>query len=54
MAQGRSNAGIAKQLWVTEGTVEKHVHSILGKLSLPKNEDDHQRVLAVLAFLDTR
>jgi DNA-binding NarL/FixJ family response regulator len=54
VAQGRSNAGIAKQLWVTEGTVEKHVHSILGKLSLPKTEDDHQRVLAVLAFLDTR
>jgi DNA-binding NarL/FixJ family response regulator len=54
VAQGRSNAGIAKQLWVAEGTVEKHVHSILAKLSLPKTEDDHQRVLAVLAFLDTR
>ncbi len=54
VAQGRSNAGIAKQLWVAEGTVEKHVHSILGKLSLPKTEDDHQRVLAVLAFLETR
>ena len=54
MAQGRSNAGIAKQLWVAEGTVEKHVHSILGKLSLPETEDDHRRVLAVLAFLDTR
>ena len=54
VAQGRSNAGIAKQLWVAEGTVEKHVHSILGKLSLPKTEDDHQRVLAVLAFLNTR
>src|SRR3954454_21831209 len=54
VAQGRSNAGIAKQLWVTEGTVENHVRSILGKLSLPKTEDDHRRVLAVLAFLDTR
>jgi DNA-binding NarL/FixJ family response regulator len=54
MAQGRSNAGIAKQLWVTEGTVEKHVHSILGKLSLPESQDDHRRVLAVLAFLDAR
>ena len=54
MAQGRSNAGIAKRLWVTEGTVERHVHSILGKLSLPKTEDDHRRVLAVLAFFDTR
>jgi DNA-binding NarL/FixJ family response regulator len=54
MAQGRSNAGIAKHLWVTEGTVEKHVHSILGKLSLPESQDDHRRVLAVLAFLDAR
>jgi DNA-binding NarL/FixJ family response regulator len=54
MAQGRSNAGIAKQLWVTEGTVEKHVHSILGKLSLASTHSDHRRVLAVLAFLDAR
>jgi DNA-binding NarL/FixJ family response regulator len=54
MAEGRSNAGIAKELWVTEGTVEKHVHSILGKLPLPKTEDDHRRVLAVLAFLEAR
>jgi DNA-binding NarL/FixJ family response regulator len=54
MAQGRSNAGIAKQLVVTEGTVEKHVHSILGKLSLPDTGDDHRRVLAVLTFLDAR
>jgi serine/threonine-protein kinase PknK len=52
MAEGRSNAGIAHKLFVTEGTVEKHVHSILGKLSLPETEDDHRRVLAVLAFLD--
>jgi DNA-binding NarL/FixJ family response regulator len=54
MAEGRSNAGIAHQLWVTEGTVEKHVHSILRKLRLPETEDDHRRVLAVLTFLDTR
>ena len=54
MAEGRSNAGIAKALWVTEGTVEKHVHSILSKLRLPETSDDHRRVLAVLAFLDTR
>jgi DNA-binding NarL/FixJ family response regulator len=54
MAEGRSNAGIARQLWVTEGTVEKHVHSILGKLRLPGTGDDHRRVLAVLTFLDAR
>ena len=54
MAEGRSNAGIAHQLWVTEGTVEKHIRSILQKLPLQENEDDHRRVLAVLAFLDTR
>jgi DNA-binding NarL/FixJ family response regulator len=54
MAEGRSNAGIAHQLWVTEGTVEKHVHSILGKLRLPDTTDDHRRVLAVLTFLETR
>jgi DNA-binding NarL/FixJ family response regulator len=54
MAEGRSNAGIARQLWVTEGTVEKHVHSILSKLPLPATEDDHRRVLAVVAFLEAR
>jgi DNA-binding NarL/FixJ family response regulator len=53
MAEGRSNAGIAHQLWVTEGTVEKHVHSILQKLRLPETGDDHRRVLAVLTFLET-
>jgi serine/threonine-protein kinase PknK len=52
MAEGRSNAGIGRQLWVTEGTVEKHVHSILGKLRLPETDDDHRRVLAVITFLD--
>jgi DNA-binding NarL/FixJ family response regulator len=54
MAEGRSNAGIARRLWVTEGTVEKHVRSILTKLTLPEAEDDHRRVLAVLTFLDSR
>jgi DNA-binding NarL/FixJ family response regulator len=54
MAEGRSNAGIARQLWVTEGTVEKHVHSILRKLRLPETGDDHRRVLAVVAYLDVR
>jgi len=54
MAEGRSNAGIASQLWVTEGTVEKHVRSILMKLQIPGAADDHRRVLAVLTFLDNR
>ncbi len=54
MAEGRSNAGIARQLWVAEGTVEKHVHSILPKLHLPETDDDHRRVLAVLTFLEAR
>jgi serine/threonine-protein kinase PknK len=53
MAEGRSNAGIARLLWVTEGTVEKHVHSILSKLRLPETADDHRRVLAVVRFLET-
>jgi len=53
MAEGRSNAGIAKRLWVTEGTVEKHVHSILTKLRLPETGDDHRRVLAAIAYLDS-
>ena len=52
MAEGRSNAGIARRLWVTPGTVEKHVHSILAKLALPETDDDHRRVLAVVAFLE--
>jgi DNA-binding NarL/FixJ family response regulator len=54
MAEGRSNAGIAKALWVTEGTVEKHVRSILAKLALPETGDDHRRVLAVLTYLNSR
>jgi DNA-binding NarL/FixJ family response regulator len=54
MAEGRSNAGIARLLFVTEGTIEKHVHSIMGKLQLPETADDHRRVLAVIAYLDTQ
>jgi serine/threonine-protein kinase PknK len=54
MAEGRSNGGIARLLWVTEGTVEKHVHSILGKLRLPEAEDDHRRVRAVITFLESQ
>jgi DNA-binding NarL/FixJ family response regulator len=54
MAEGRSNAGIAQRIWVTEGTVEKHVRSILGKLNLPETGDGHRRVLAVITFLEAR
>jgi DNA-binding NarL/FixJ family response regulator len=55
MAEGRSNAGIARRIWVTEGTVEKHVQSILGKLGLrATDDDDHRRVLAVITYLDAR
>jgi len=53
MAEGRSNSGIAHQLWVTEGTVEKHVRSVLTKLRIPEASEDHRRVLAVLTFLDS-
>jgi DNA-binding NarL/FixJ family response regulator len=54
MAEGSSNAGIARRLWITEGTVEKHVNNILAKLQLPDTADDHRRVLAVIAYLDAR
>jgi DNA-binding NarL/FixJ family response regulator len=54
MAEGRSNAGIGHRLWVTEGTVEKHVRSILMKLQVPETEDDHRRVRAVITFLEAR
>jgi serine/threonine-protein kinase PknK len=52
MAEGRSNSGIAQRLWVTEGTIEKHVRSILSKLRLPESDEDHRRVLAVVTFLE--
>ena len=51
MAEGRTNAAIARDLVVTSGAVEKHVSSIFGKLDLPASNDDHRRVLAVLTFL---
>jgi DNA-binding NarL/FixJ family response regulator len=52
MAEGRSNAGIAKQLVVTDGAVEKHVSSIFTKLDLAPGQTDHRRVLAVLRYLE--
>ena len=51
MAEGRTNAAIARALVVTPGAIEKHVTSIFGKLGLTAGEDDHRRVLAVLAWL---
>ena len=51
MAEGRTNAGIAKAMVVTQGAVEKHISSIFGKLDLPQGGDDHRRVLAVLTYL---
>jgi serine/threonine-protein kinase PknK len=54
MAEGLSNGGIARRLWIAEGTIEKHVRSILTKLSLPETDDNHRRVLAVVTFLEAR
>ena len=54
VAEGRSNGGIAKRLWISEGAVEKHVKSILAKLELPSDSDANRRVLAVLTFLEHR
>jgi DNA-binding NarL/FixJ family response regulator len=51
VAQGRSNVAIARELVVTPGAIEKHISSIFAKLDLPATDDDHRRVLAVLAFL---
>ena len=51
MAEGRSNSGIAAELVVSGGAVEKHVASIFGKLGLPPGESDNRRVLAVLQYL---
>jgi DNA-binding NarL/FixJ family response regulator len=53
MAEGLSNSGIGRRIWVTEGTVEKHVRSILTKLDLPETGDDHRRVRAVIRYLDS-
>jgi DNA-binding NarL/FixJ family response regulator len=54
MAEGRTNAAIARTLGVTLGAVEKHISNIFSKLDLPATDDDHRRVLAVLAYLRER
>ncbi|MEU6739490.1 response regulator transcription factor [Streptosporangium sandarakinum] len=54
MAEGRTNVGIARRLWLTGRTVETHVSSILAKLGLTGSEEDHRRVLAVLLYLNRR
>jgi len=54
MAEGRTNVGIARRLWLTERTIETHVASILAKLGLGASDEGHRRVLAVLTFLSRR
>lgn len=54
IAEGRSNAAIARAMVITPGAVEKHISNIFSKLDLPASDDDHRRVLAVLAFLQAQ
>ena len=54
MAEGQSNAGIAKALWVTPGAVEKHIKHIFSKLGIPATPGTHRRVLAVITYLEAR
>jgi DNA-binding NarL/FixJ family response regulator len=54
MAEGRTNVGIARRLWLTERTVETHISGIIRKLGLVESEEEHRRVLAVLTWLGVR
>ena len=54
MAEGQSNTGIAKTLWVTPGAIEKHIRHLFRKLGIPATPDTHRRVLAVITFLEAR
>jgi DNA-binding NarL/FixJ family response regulator len=54
MAEGRSNHAIAERLFVTDHTIEKHVHSIFATLRLPPSPDDHRRVRAVITYLNSQ
>lgn len=51
MAEGRTNIGVARRLWLTDRTVATHIGSILAKLGLANTDEDHRRVLAVLTYL---
>ena len=51
VAEGRSNKGIGERLVITERAVQKHVTSIFMKLDLQQSDDDHRRILAVLAYM---
>ena len=54
MAEGRTNTGIARKLWLTDRTIETHIGSILAKLGVNDSDEDHRRVLAVLTYLGQR
>jgi DNA-binding NarL/FixJ family response regulator len=54
MAEGRTNVGIARRLWLTDRTVETHISSIMAKLGLHESEEEHRRVMAVLTWLGVR